>query len=89
MVDGQRTDDGNWLYYKLTNEPKGSGELKSQPLEFSQTNNFLKSFNHLSTVKTQKSKYSSVFRDLMSINDPPLHFPNQSMVAISVMKLWS
>ena len=27
MVDGQRTDDGPWLYYKLTNEPKGSGEL--------------------------------------------------------------
>ena len=28
MTDG-RTDDGPWLYYKLTNEPKGSGELKS------------------------------------------------------------
>ena len=28
MVDGQRTDDGPWLYYKLTNEPKRSGELK-------------------------------------------------------------
>ena len=26
MVDG-RTDDGVWLYYKPTNEPKGSGEL--------------------------------------------------------------
>ena len=36
MVDGQRTDnghrtdDGPWLYYKLTNEPKGSGELKTK-----------------------------------------------------------
>ena len=28
MVDGQQMDDGAWLYYKLTNEPKGSGELK-------------------------------------------------------------
>ena len=31
MVDGQwtqRTEDGACLYYKLTNEPKGSGELK-------------------------------------------------------------
>ena len=28
MVDGQRTDDRSWLHYKLTNEPKGSGELK-------------------------------------------------------------
>ena len=28
MVDGQRKDDGPWLYHKLTNEPKGSGELK-------------------------------------------------------------
>ena len=27
-TNGQRTDDGPWLYYKLTNEPKGSGELK-------------------------------------------------------------
>ena len=26
MVDG-RTDNRAWLYYKLTNEPKGSGEL--------------------------------------------------------------
>ena len=27
-TDGRRTpDDGPWLYYKLTNEPKGSGEL--------------------------------------------------------------
>ena len=36
MVDGHRTadtrwrtDDGAYLYYKLTNEPKGSGELKT------------------------------------------------------------
>ena len=29
MVDDRhRMDDGPWLYYKLTNEPKGSGELK-------------------------------------------------------------
>ena len=28
MVDDGQTDDGPWLYYKLTNEPKGSGELK-------------------------------------------------------------
>ena len=27
-TDGGRTD-GPWLYYKLTNEPKGSGELKN------------------------------------------------------------
>ena len=26
-VNGRRTDDGACLYYKLTNEPKGSGEL--------------------------------------------------------------
>ena len=25
--DGRQTDDGPWLYNKLTNEPKGSGEL--------------------------------------------------------------
>ena len=25
--NGQWTDDVPWLYYKLTNEPKGSGEL--------------------------------------------------------------
>ena len=28
MMDA-RTDDGPWLYYKLTDEPKGSGELIS------------------------------------------------------------
>ena len=27
MVDGRRTDNWACLYYKLTNEPKGSGEL--------------------------------------------------------------
>ena len=27
-TDNGRPDDGPWLYYKLTNEPKGSGELK-------------------------------------------------------------
>ena len=33
---GRRTvDDGPWLYYRLTNEPKGSGELKSIILPFS------------------------------------------------------
>ena len=32
-MDGQRrTDDGPWLYYKLTNEPRGSGELKMKGL---------------------------------------------------------
>ena len=25
---GRWTDDGSWLYFKLSNEPKGSGELK-------------------------------------------------------------
>ena len=28
MYNGHRTDDRPWLYSKLTNEPKGSGELK-------------------------------------------------------------
>ena len=28
MVDVQRTDNRAWLYYKLTNEPKGWGDLK-------------------------------------------------------------
>ena len=29
---GRLTDDGAWLYYKLTNEPKGSGELKKNSI---------------------------------------------------------
>ena len=33
-TDGQ-TDERPWLYYKLTNEPKGSGELKSGDIIFS------------------------------------------------------
>ena len=33
MVDRQWTDDRSWLYYKLTNEPKGSGELKMSSFE--------------------------------------------------------
>ena len=28
-VDDRQTDDGACLYYKLTHEPKGSGELKT------------------------------------------------------------
>ena len=27
-MDNGLTEDRLWLYYKLTNEPKGSGELK-------------------------------------------------------------
>ena len=27
QTDDDGRDDGPWLYYKLTNEPKGSGEL--------------------------------------------------------------
>ena len=32
MVDDERkmTDDGPWPYYKLTNESKGSGDLKKK-----------------------------------------------------------
>ena len=34
MVDDGRTDDDRpWLYYKLTNEPKGSGELNIHELK--------------------------------------------------------
>ena len=29
--NNERTDDGPWLYYKLTNEPKGSGETANNP----------------------------------------------------------
>ena len=31
-TDNWWMDDGPWLYYKLANEPKGSGELKTQGL---------------------------------------------------------
>ena len=34
---GRRTDDGPWLYYKLTNEPKGSGELTKWPVHPAKT----------------------------------------------------
>ena len=30
MDNGHRMDDRPWLYYKLTNEHKGSGELKNK-----------------------------------------------------------
>ena len=42
MVDERRTENGRWtddtddgacLYYKLTNEPKGSGELKKTAMQ--------------------------------------------------------
>ena len=42
---GWRTDDGPWLYYKLTNEPKDSGELKSTPIpQLMQCNPFFYTF---------------------------------------------
>ena len=31
---GRTTDTGPWPYYKLTNEPKGSGELKSHVFSY-------------------------------------------------------
>ena len=33
-TDNGRMDDGTYLYCKLTNEPKGSGEFKSQLLAY-------------------------------------------------------
>ena len=33
-TDDGRTDDGPWEYYKLTNETKGSGELKISFFDF-------------------------------------------------------
>ena len=32
MVDGW-TEEGPWLYFKLTNEPKGSGKLKTEDIQ--------------------------------------------------------
>ena len=51
MVDDGGMDDGPWLYYKLTNEPKGSGELKKK----SQLGSF--SFMFLSLLFFLKIKF--------------------------------
>ena len=40
-TDRKRMDDGPWLYYKLTNEPKGSGELKTELQTLHDTQEFL------------------------------------------------
>ena len=37
-MDGQRKDDRPWLFYKLTSEPKGSGELTTSRKESIQSN---------------------------------------------------
>ena len=42
-TDGQWMDDGACLYYKFTNEPKGSSELKKQ-IEISQCAQFTRTF---------------------------------------------
>ena len=36
-TDDGRTDNGPWLYYRLTDEPKGSGELKKRQMCWSIT----------------------------------------------------
>ena len=38
-------DDGLWLYYKLPNEPKGSGELKTSTHIFRFSKNIFKLFH--------------------------------------------
>ena len=40
MDNGQLMDDGACLYYKLNNEPKGSGELEI--IKFEKGHNFRK-----------------------------------------------
>ena len=50
-------EDRPWLYYKLTNEPKGSGELKN--LHFGE--NFIKIRRQLGKLFTVKHSFSDGF----------------------------
>ena len=57
-TDNGRTDDGPWLYYKLTNEPKGSGELKIHK-KFGSHNGFLTQSMHLKSITVTKKRKST------------------------------
>ena len=50
-------DDGPWLYYKLTNEPKGSGELKTVKL-------FLSDIHTRTSIKQLKLLFMFCLADL-------------------------
>ena len=49
MVDERQMDNGRLLYYKLSNEPKGSGELKNLCLTISQISQNIQS-HHISNL---------------------------------------
>ena len=66
-TDGQRTDDRSWLYYKLTNEPKGSGELikvsvlirEKQQFENYHFQTFLRLSNLLHPISLNLNKFET------------------------------
>ena len=58
MVDRRKTDNGPWLYYKLTNEPKGSGELTIHLF----VKIFLPNFNIIPHIASEELIFFSAFR---------------------------
>ena len=83
-------DERGYLYYKLTYEPKDSGELKTDIWHQLHSVHFMvkickiKNKYVLTKIHTNLCQNIAVFSEK---TDVP-HLPNQSMVAISVMKLW-
>ena len=55
---GRRTDDWPWPYYKLTNEPKGSGELISSISHHSKITLLLE--NYMLVPRTQKVAFQCI-----------------------------
>ena len=80
-------DDGPWLYYKLTNEPKGSGELKIDLRIISKPHAYLQTMTK-TLVKFEKDCHKTAGGVAHTRYPLSIHFNSIQDCKMSKFKMW-
>ena len=80
-MDG-RTDNGPWLYYKLTNKPKGSAELKTH-------NNALELVNNNVNIPQTVELIRWLFGKMILMSTHNICFYGELMKIIIITLIWA